>query len=246
VEIASAWVVPHAPVLVPGLSARRVDGEPTAKIAPGEVETIILCSPHGASTGVYRRASGSLNGFGASGFDRSAVADEELAEKVAASWGRPLLDGPADHGVVVPLWWLDAGIPVLACTFAEVTGPDSTAADLSATRRAAGDLAEALVDGDRRRAVAFVASAHLSAGLDPAAPLAELPGARDFDHAVVAALRNEPRRLLDLPLESWREAGACGLGPLLTLALLCGIDAGGEVHYSAPFGVGYVTGEIRP
>jgi len=245
VEIASAWVVPHAPVLVPGISVRRIDAAAVPNVSPAEVDTIVLCSPHGASTGVYRRAWGSLDDFGVSGFDRGANANEDLAEKLAASWGRPLLDGPADHGVVVPLWWLSPGFSVVACTFAEVTGPDP-AGDFLGVRRAADDLAHALRETDPRGAVAFVASAHLSAGLGRAAPLAELPGARDFDRAVVAALRDEPRRLLDLPVESWRGAGACGFGPLLVLARLCEVGRAREVHYESPFGVGYVTAEIRP
>lgn len=241
-KIVSASVVPHAPVLVPGLSARGRDAGPRPVVDASAVDAVVVVSPHGNETGVYRRVAGSLDAFGVRAFARSVPAAEELAEALAGAWERPLIDGSADHGIVVPLWWLSAPVPVVACTFEEMTGPLGRGCDGVAD--AAADLAAALASIDAGRTVGVVASAHLSAGLTARAPLGELAGAGDFDDRIVAALGVEPGRMLDVPPAEWRAAGACGLGPLATVARLCPTRPARAVAYIRPFGVGYVTAEM--
>ena len=68
--------MPHAPVLLPPVSGEENAspiGAVRAAIAGlefGEIEAIVLLSPHGSRTGVYRSTAGSLADFGLRGILR--------------------------------------------------------------------------------------------------------------------------------------------------------------------------------
>ncbi|MFN2588715.1 MAG: hypothetical protein ABR613_11440 [Actinomycetota bacterium] len=197
---------------------------------------ILLASPHGAGTGVYAAPRGDLDGFGPRGISVAATADRSFARDLAGAWERPLLDEPADHGIVVPLRLLDTGdAPVVAVAFEE--GLDAAAVV---------DEAKALVAGldGVRGPVAFVASANTSAGLGDAAPLPSLPAAAAADAAALDALRRDPRLLVPL-LPDLAAAGSCAVGPLAALALLLGDRPCDVRAYEHPAGVGYAVAATR-
>lgn len=192
-------------------------------------ETIVIASPHGTGTGVYRMPGGNLDAFGPRGIDVSAETDAEAAETLAARWGRPVLDAPADHGIVVPLRLIEASAPVVAVAFAEGAG----AAEGEGLADAVSSLGGA---------VAFVASANLSAGLTERSPLPSLPGAAEADTAVLDALRHDPAALANVDFE---RAGSCAAPVLATFGSLfagCPCDV---LAYEHPFGVGYAVARTR-
>jgi aromatic ring-opening dioxygenase LigB subunit len=196
-------------------------------------DAVVIVSPHGATTGVYRAASGNLDAFGPRGIAVDAPPAPDLAAAVATAWDCPLLDGPADHGVVVPLRLVDTGdTPVIAVAFEE---------DLAGVTDGEG-LARALhvIDGT----IVFVASAHTSAGLTETAPLTSLPGAGDADEAVLAALRSDPAGLV-ASFGALAAAGSCSVAPLAAFALLCEGRSSELLAYEHPFGVGYPVAVTR-
>lgn len=190
-----------------------------------EADVIVLASPHGTETGVYRSAAGDLDAFGPRGLDVAAARDGALVEALAAAWGRPVLDAKADHGVVVPLRLLTPPAPVVAVAFEEGADPRAGSALAAAVTSLGGS-------------VAFVASANLSPGLDDRSPHPSLPGAAEADAAVLVALREAPERAA-APPESCAAPVLAAFGSLFA-GRPCEVLA-----YDHPFGVGYAVAITR-
>ena len=226
-------VLPHAPLLLE-LEGRMSHPSPAIASAARSVDltadTVVVCSTHGNSTGVYTASSGDLRGFGL-GSTASFPSDSCAAAKLAEGWAKPLLDGEVDHGVVSAL--LGAGEvkgKVITCCIPYVrSGTDDVAS-----------LTSALLEFGKERDVLFVASAHGSASATPKAPLTERPEGRELDRAIFAALRDGPEALLDIPDELWERAGSCGAPALRVLGGL-GLGPAKMLAYDAPVGVGYLV-----
>lgn len=226
-------MVPHAPLLLPEVAgpanASRTEAlaAAVASVDLSGVDVVVIASPHGTSAGVYADPAGDLDAFGPRGVRVDPSTDEALVRALAAAWGLPVLDVPADHGVVVPLRLLSIEAPVVAISL------DDAEEFAGALQRCAGD-----------RAVAFVASANLSAGLGPAAPLPSLDGAEEADAAVLEALRTDPG-LLARQGPVLERAGSCAAAPLAVFGSLFAGRPCEVLSYDAPFGVGHVVAVAR-
>lgn len=236
-------VVPHAPLLLREVAGER-NAAATAAISaavaaldPGAADVTVIASPHGRATGVYARAEGNLDAFGPRDVSASAAGDPAFAAALAEEWGVPLLEEPADHGIVVPLRLLRVGSPVVAVAFAEGVAP-------GAARSEAESLARALAAVADRRSVSFVASANTSAGLGERAPLPSLDGASAAEEAVLRALRESPGDLGG-HLDALAAAGSCATAPLAAFALLFAGRTCEVLAYEHPFGVGYPVALTR-
>ena len=184
---------------------------------------VVIASPHGGATGVYRTPRGDLDAFGPRGL--AVVAEPGPAEDLARSWSQPVLDHDADHGIVVPLRLLAPSVPVVAVAFEEGVTDDAGLADAISS-----------LPGE----VAFVASANLSAGLDDRSPLPSLEGAADGDEAVLAALRDDPAALAG-QTEAIVRAGSCAAPVLAAFGKLFTGRPCEVLAYEHPFGVGYAV-----
>lgn len=238
-------IVPHAPVLLPEVSTLPAEEteDLCAAVASLEFETpsVVVISPHGSTSGVHRTVGGSLNGFGMPHVDVERATDARLCESLAGSWGRPMLDGGLDHGVVVPLLCgLATGASIVGVCLREVTGPGS--ASLDDVMQDASQLGEALRDlGD---GVGVVASVNTAAALTPRAPLTERPGARDVERRLLEALGRELAGVEDIAYELWLEGGSCAPGPLVALARAVPDARTAPLVYDHPYGVGYLVAEL--
>lgn len=226
-------MVPHAPLLLPELGGSKgaALAESVAALDLAGADVLVLASPHGVATGVYRSPSGDLDAFGPRGLSAAATQDNEFAEALSRAWGRPLLEVGADHGVVVPLRLLAPSAPVVAVAFAEGMDPDDAVAEGAA-------LADALssVGGS----FTFVASANLSAGLTDRSPLPSLEGAAEADASVVGALRENPAALMELA-PALAAAGSCAAPTLAAFGSLFAGRSCDVLAYDHPFGVGHVV-----
>ncbi|MGH2693462.1 MAG: hypothetical protein ACRDJJ_01475 [Actinomycetota bacterium] len=236
-------VVPHAPLLLPELNSDEVAESALrirttcADIHFEGADAVVVLSPHARASCVYASARGSLDGFGVAGASVDATTDEVLARALAEAWGVPLVDEPADHGVVVALRLLEGlGAPVVAAGVGETRSDAREQA--SAFARAASSLAE-------DRAIAFVASANSSAGLSPRGPLMELPGAVDVERRTLEALDSDASALVELGEDLGRIGGSCGSGPLIAFGHLLGGRRSELLCYEAPVGVGYPVAIAR-
>ena len=233
--VVSGAVVPHAPLLVAARAS--TDGVERVRAACRQVsferiEAVVVLSPHGATTGVYRGVRGSLRSFGVPGPASTARTDDGLVTELALAWGRPVLDGDVDHGIQVPLSLVaPVETPVVAACL-----------DEHATAEEAGSLASAFAVAlrDTGRRVAFVASAHTSSALSPRAPLGHRPEAETAAGTFVSAL--ERGRGVDEAAHRLNRTGAsCGAAPLVAFAELWPDDSSAIVAYEYPYGVGYLV-----
>ena len=191
-------------------------------------DAVVIASPHGSATGVYRAPRGDLDAFGPRGL--AVAAEPGPAEDLARAWSQPVLDHDADHGIVVPLRLLVPAVPVVAVAFEE---------------GAAGEAGLAGAVASLRGDIAFVASANLSAGLTERSPLPSLEGAADADEAVLAALRGDPAALAG-QTEAIVSAGSCAAPVLAAFGNLFSERPCEVLAYEHPFGVGYTVAVTRP
>lgn len=163
---------------------------------------------------------------------------------MAQRWGRPLLDDPCDHGVVVPLLSGAIGdVPVVACTLDEITG--TNASSVQGAIDEACLFADALSSLADDRDILFAASAHTSAALTDRAPLTFRAEGLALDEEIKTAMESDVGALEAIPPELWEAGGACGAGPLTALGVLFNGSKATMISYEQPFGVGYLTAEVR-
>lgn len=256
-------IAPHPPVMVESvggsraavtqasIDALRVSGALLADFAP---DSVIVSSPHAplARNGFLVQVAdvaGDLAQFGAPNTTWRATTDVELARAVLAEASAVGIDVAAledvttvtraDHGMVVPLSFLDprGSHPVVALSPSFLT------------LEAHFDFGRAIRSASEHlgRKVAYIASGDLSHRLTPDAPAGFSPRAHEFDRALVEVVRSA--RLADLLALDARlaeEAGECGLR---SFAILAGFLEGDEVRsrvlsYEAPWGVGYLSAVV--
>ncbi len=261
-------VAPHPPIMVRavgGDDASATKASAVALAALGTLidrfapETLVVVSPHAAgfwdafTAATSTRFRGDLRQFRAPGVSHDVPGDPELAMAIleeASSTGLAAVaredapgDGYADldHGVVVPLHFLDShsAYPLVVTTFAGLSAEEHAAFGRAITRAA--------VRLGRR--VAFIASGDMSHRLLPGAPAGFSPRAHLFDERVVSLLaRGDFEGIAAIDEQLREEAGECGWRSLLVLGgYLEGYDAAGRVlAYEAPWGVGYLTAAFAP
>ena len=238
----SGAIVPHAPVLLPPVSGDE-NAALTARVRTaiseldlGDVEAIVLLSPHGSRTGVYRSTAGSLAGFGMPGIRATHPTVDGIVSDLSSAWGRPILEGPVDHGALVPLLALCPSAPVVAATLPETSSFDRGAVEENVAEGHA--FVDAISHMSRRR-LAFVASCNTGVGLSPRAPLTEVGGAIKLEERLVGEMERGA-----LPVDLAIEIGCAGSCAAGTLAAFGAAFAGTQIQvraHDAPFGVGYLV-----
>jgi hypothetical protein len=244
------FILPHAPVLLIDhgyedvVEFARTTRGIVKELLPRDLDLVVLVSPHGADTGVYKKAAGSLHDFGLSGYAIDVPRGSTDAAGVADAWNRPTLDLRADHGVVVPYLLLGSpNVSVVAATFREITGPDETAgADLDAAEA----LAKVLAELSTGMNVAVVVSAHTAAALSPRAPLLDRREGHLLHGQVRDALLGDVAELDRIEGDLWMAGGSCGVAPFAVAARLWAGTAARILAEGSPAGVGYIVAEFRP
>jgi MEMO1 family protein len=249
-------LLPHAPILIPGVGGPRHDDVATTmsamrkaarSIIGAAADTLVVISPHSPRmskpVGIWRgeRLRGSLRAFRVPHLAVDLPADSMLADVVATLCTRRGLDivsiaeSSLDYGATVPLWFIaEAGWNRPTTVLAVDCADRDTLVALGET------IAEAAAS--TRRRVALIASGDMSHRLTSGAPLGYDPRGREFDCWLVDTLeRGAYRDLLRLDPHLEVSAGQDVIAPLLVvLAALRFSAAGGELcSYEAPFGVGY-------
>ena len=245
-QLTKGALVPHAPLLLPQLaseetrSASGAIGTAVKSLKFDDYELLVIVSPHGRQTGVYRKLSGSLKEFGYPGIMLRGTSAGDIASSLADAWRQSLVDDPIDHGVLVPLALHGpTQVPVIAVSF-----QDSTTFDRGEGRRIEDEaraLAAAIPDVVGSGSVLFVASANDSAGLSARAPLTELPRAGELRDELHRTLAVDVGKVDGVALQLFEESGSCGLGPLLTLAELFAARKADVLAREQPVGVGYTV-----
>lgn len=255
-EVTCAVLLPHAPILVPGVgSSRQHQAAATVhameavsrRVVQHRPEAVVLISPHSprrrGAFGIWAgpRLTGSLEQFEAPEAGVDLPGDSALAqaiEREATARGITMWhihDRDLDHGTVVPLWHLVHG------------GWEGPTVVLSLNYPGEGGLVElggaiAAAANQTGRRIAVVASGDMSHCLAPGAPGGFNPQAQQFDHEFIRLLRRGAYR--DVPRVDAELQELAGEDVVdSTVVALAAVDWNSTGHevlsYEGPFGVGY-------
>lgn len=270
-DIVFAGLMPHPPIAVPEVGGREVEKVQSTvqgmkrmarSLVDSGAKSLIIITPHGPvyqdalSISVFSKMQGDLGQFNAPGVvlkyenNLSLVAEiKKQSQKSRISLAEigggidvsPWIGGRLDHGVTVPLYYLEQGgwngrlVPISIGLLARDRLFEFGKGILKAIR-------------ELNQPVAVVASGDLSHRLLPGAPAGYDPQGQAFDAEICAKLsRADAQAILNLPEDLVKRAGECGLGPLLVLlgALNTYQVKAEKYSYEGPFGVGYLICELK-
>jgi len=212
--------------------------------------TILIISPHaptntnGFLINSDANLKGSLIDFGLDE-DFSFKNDYELMEKIGyySDMAGILVHfnaGFLDHGALVPLYYLTKNIKLklVHCSFSFL--------NFEAHYRY-GEIIRKVIDEEKGKKIAVVASGDLSHRLKPGAPAGYSPGGKKFDETLIKMLKERDiSGILNLDPNLIEEAGECGLRSIIILlGILGGKYAFNLLNYEGPFGVGYLVAELK-
>jgi len=263
--ILRAYVFPHPPLAVPsvGLGQEKEITDTlkamdlaASEIAGLEPETIIFITPHSVVYADYfhlspgNSAKGDLTRFRTPDEKFSTVYDTELVEEIAEIAYERLIpagnqgerDANLDHGVTVPMWYINRAYSDYKSVRLSPSGLDKEKHYLLGLC-----ITEAIKKTGRR--VVIVASGDLSHSLLSRGPYSYAPEGAEFDARITDAFSSgDFLTLLETP-ESLRERAAeCGFNPFMIL-IGCFDQVKVEtkvLSYEGPFGVGYLVASITP
>lgn len=256
--VVAGATVPHAPLLLPGLTSPEVDEASSrvraavASIDLGNPDLVILLTPHGGSLsvqdgmgyGFYREGGGSLADFGFPSVVASAELNAGATKRLGELSGWRTRPGPIDHGAVVPLALRSWGPAMAIASFLDLDGVERPSLD--AIDEVARDYVHAIEREARDHDVAVIASVNGCAGLSPRAPLTETSDAIAGEDWLLEAVSTDLGSLAewDGALERLARGGSCGLGPLQVFGGLFVGRRGRVLAHEAPVGVGYLVAEV--
>ena len=271
--ITYAALTPHPPIIIPEIGREKArEAEATIKgmqsmaseLILSLPDTVVFLTPHGNVSAdcitclLEPQLIGNLASFGRPEVETSHPNDLELLKELgmrAESKGisllginrelalRHALNPEIDHGIMVPLYYLEkAGLgdkPILALSVGYLDNIELyTLGRL--IQEAAGSL------GKR---VAVVASGDMSHRLKDEGPYDYHPDGSSFDLMVKDMLAQvDIQGLLNIPEKLRNNAGECGYRSIvIMLGVLDGYDIQARVFsYEGPFGVGYLTVGLTP
>ena len=265
-SLVAAYIVPHPPLAVPevGRGEERaiqatIDGykEVAARIAHHAPETIVIISPHTAYFADWIHiaggtgAEGDLSQFRAPNVRIGLTYDEafrKALEEEARNHGIPAGQAPGrasalDHGMMVPLYYLDEAYPASEYEAVSIGGSALPRPQLLEFGRCIASVAESL---DRR--CVLLVSGDLAHKLKDDGPYGFDPAAPEFDSQFVRIVEDgDPNEFATLDAKMCEDAAECGLSGFIMMAgALDEVrDKTGDsftselLSYEGPFGVGY-------
>ena len=258
-------IAPHPPVMVPAVGRERANITNASNTALQEAafllstfdpDTLVVMSPHSPALrdafaiDLAESSAGTFEQFGAGQAGSTHTGDPELGEQllkrldaadipaVDRRTAPSLQSGHLDHGVLVPLSFLDptGRWPILNISLSYV--PLETHAALGR------EIAAAAADIGRR--IAFIASGDCSHRLTHDAPAGFSPQGEELDRTMAGLIDESDFAGLTQIDPALAEAGGeCGLRSFVTLGGVTEPAHAQVLAYEAPFGVGYLTAIVN-
>lgn len=270
-KLVKAYLMPHPPLAVPSVGngmEEKISGTVIAfnkvadEIAALAPECIIIVTPHAESyshqfsISYGKGASGSFSLFGVPGIKLEAEYDKQMADEIKKNATGKGIDigfygtdnGMLDHGVMVPLWYVNKKYDGYKIVRIAVSGLDAIW-----HYRLGMAISEAV--GGLKRKTVFIASGDLSHKLKKDGPYGFAAEGVEFDRQIRDIFtEGDFSRLLEMPGNFLHSAGECAYKGLVVLAgCFDGKKVDTEVlSYEGPFGVGYClasasdSGEAAP
>ena len=264
-SIVGAYALPHPPLAIPRVGRGQEKGisktlesfdEAAAEIAVLAPETIVFITPHNVLYADYFHispgefAQGGFARFGDNDTRMETQLDVELAEEIsrlAELCGLPAgglgeRDKKLDHGVTVPMWFINRKYTAYKTVRVSQSGMEPSA------HYTLGRLIAQAAEETGRRTV-LIASSDMSHKLKADGPYGFAPEGPEFDDIVATALSTGDFLTLFKITPALRERAAeCGYNSLMTLA---GCFDKRKVNarllsYEGPYGVGYAIASFVP
>jgi AmmeMemoRadiSam system protein A len=254
--VVCAVLMPHAPILVPGVggdrggaaaASRRAMRAAAKSVMSHRPETLVLISPHSPrrpqAFGLWADdlLQGSFAELDAPQVEVSLPLDQPLAQAIAAEMHARGLETwmirhcPLDHGALVPLWFLAEAGWAGPTVILGLNHPGD--GGLTALGEAIAAAAQSLP-----RRLAVVASGDMSHRLTANAPCGFHPLAHQFDETFIHLVRAGDYRKLEKIAPELRELAAEDAvdSTLIAVSAVNWQTTGHQVlNYEGPFGVGY-------
>ena len=263
--VIAAYMVPHPPMIVPGVGKgseeqirRTIDAyEAVAdEIASIRPETIIITSPHATMYADYfhispgKQASGDFGRFRAPEVRFRKEYDTELVQAVCAlaeekgfpAGTRGEREPRLDHGTMVPLWFTEQRVP--ECRLVRIGLSGLSLAD----HYAFGRIIRQAVERTGRRTV-LIASGDLSHKLQPYGPYGFAEEGPEYDRRIMdVAGRAAFGEMLEFEESFCEKAAECGHRSFVIMAgALDGQNVEARVYsHEDVTGVGYGICSFRP
>ena len=263
--IIGAYAMPHPPLAIPGVGRGQENGisktlsafdEAAAEIAGLAPETIVFITPHNVIYSDYfhispgTSASGDFAQFRDTKTHLEAIYDEELALEIARlagdggipAGGMGERDAKLDHGVAVPMWFINRRFANYRTVRISQSGMDP------AEHYRLGRIIAEAAEGTGRRTV-LLASSDMSHKLKSDGPYGFAPEGPEFDGIVSEALsKGDFLTILKIPASLREGAAECGYNSLMVMA---GCFDRRKVNarllsYEGPYGVGYAIASFAP
>jgi len=261
----AAFVLPHPPLAVPAVGNGQENGiektlnsleQAASEIAALKPDTIIFVTPHSVSYSDYfhispsDRAEGDLGSFGAEKISFSREYDTQLVSAIEKSTSKANIyagtmgekDNRLDHGVMVPMWFIDKVYPNYKCIRISQSGMDNL------THYKFGQcISEAIQEVGRR--VVLIASGDLSHKLKTDGPYGFVEEGPKYDNEITQALAGANfLDMLNISGVLRDQAADCGHRSFLIMAGCFDKQSvrGNLLSYEGPFGVGYAVASFYP
>ncbi len=256
--VVGAIVVPHPPLILPGIGRGEekkiqptIDAyrEAMRRMAALKPDTVMISSPHATMYADYfhisprEHATGDFGDFRRPELKFEADYDAEMVKTLSRCLMEAGVDGGSgaermpklDHGTMVPLYFLQEVMPNVKIVRVGLSGQSTRA-----HYRFGECVAQAAELLNRR--VVYVASGDLSHKLKADGPYGFAPEGPLFDKECMEALASgDFLRLLSIDAEFSERAAECGLRSFWMMAGALDrrrVDCE-QLSYEGPFGVGY-------
>jgi len=255
--IIATFVVPHPPLIIPGIgkgeeqhikktiAAYKSISKEIALIKP---DTIIISSPHAQVYADYFHISpgasaiGNFNQFGASNVEITVKYDESLVNvisKEAKKQNIPAgtqgeINPSLDHGTMVPLYFINQHYTDYKLVRISPSGLPSL------SHYKLGKLIQSVIPKEKK--VVWISSGDLSHKLKKDGPYGYIKEGLIFDKKITEALAiGDFLKLLTIDSHLVKKAAECGLNSFILMSgFLDGYNVDAELlSYEGPFGVGY-------
>ncbi len=254
-------IAPHPPIMVRAVGGADADvtsasaaamHRAAGALAAFNPDTVVIMSPHSPAAqdafivDTAPQTSGTFAQFGAGGTRLSYTTDVEFARALLGELAGEAIDaidrsispalepGVLDHGVLVPMSFLDpeGRWPIVNLSLSWLP------------YRMHRRLGQAIADVAARlgRRIAFVASGDCSHRLKQGAPAGFSPRAAEFDRTLVELIGDgDFDGLMHIEPSLVEAAGECGLRSFITLGGAIPGASAQVLAYEGPWGVGYLT-----
>lgn len=260
-----SYILPHPPIVIESIGKSDIEKckktQEAMKSVANEIkdlapDTIIVITPHGTvfsdavTINYFEDLYGDLGNFGYSNIDINKKNNIPLVEEIYAEsriqnisiakldrelCSRFNIEGKLDHGVIVPLYYINKLYSNYQLVHINYGG-------LSSDEHYKFGMAIQEACSNREEKIVFIASGDLSHKLSNNGPYEYAKEGPIFDKKLIELIKNkETNALINIDNSLQKKAGECGKRSIDTLlGTLDGYDYDVTViSYEGPFGVGY-------